>query len=129
MLLVFAYLYSHPDSVVMFDEPDAHMEILRQKQVYVLLREIARSKGSQVILATHSEALIHEAVDKNLTVLLGSSANNMSEKKDIRDALKHYGTAHYVSARQYGHVLYVEGSTDIDNLRALADLLGHPVAE
>lgn len=129
MLLVFTYLYSHPHSVVMFDEPDAHMEILRQKQVYVLLREIASSNGSQVILATHSEVLLDEAVDRNLTLLLGGRAYNMSAKKDIRDALKHYGTAHYVNARQHGHVLYVEGSTDIDNLRELAVLLGHPVAE
>ena len=36
MLLVFAYLYSHKRSVLLVDEPDAHLEILRQKG-YVLL--------------------------------------------------------------------------------------------
>ena len=58
MLLVFAYLYSHPRSVLLVDEPDAHLEILRQKQVYVLLREIAARNQSQVVLVTHSEVIL-----------------------------------------------------------------------
>ena len=70
MLLIFAYLHSHRRSVVLIDEPDAHLEILRQKQVYVLLREIAAGQGSQVILVTHSEVLLDEALDHNLTLLL-----------------------------------------------------------
>ena len=41
LLLIFAYLYSHRKAVLLIDEPDAHLEILRQRQVYVLLREIA----------------------------------------------------------------------------------------
>ena len=50
LLLIVAYLYSHRGSVLLIDEPDAHLEILRQKQVYVLLREIASTNASQVIL-------------------------------------------------------------------------------
>jgi predicted ATPase len=53
MLLVFAYLYSHKRSVLLVDEPDAHLEILRQKQVYVLLRDIASENESQVVMVTH----------------------------------------------------------------------------
>ena len=51
LLLVFAYLYSHRKAVLLIDEPDAHLEILRQRQVYVLLREIAAQNDSQVVLA------------------------------------------------------------------------------
>ena len=40
MLLIFAYLYSHRRSVLLVDEPDAHLEILRQKQVYVLPKQL-----------------------------------------------------------------------------------------
>lgn len=129
MLLIFAYLYSHPRSVLLIDEPDAHLEILRQKQVYVLLREIASANRSQVILVTHSEVLLDEALDHNLTLLLGGQADDLAKKKDIRNTLKHYGTDHYVRARQRGYVLYVEGGTDLDMLRALANHLNHPVAK
>lgn len=128
MLLVFAYLYAHKRSVLLVDEPDAHLEILRQKQVYVLLREIAAQNGSQVIIVTHSEVILDEALDNNLVLLLEGRTDNLARKTDIRNSLKHFGAAHYVKARQRGYVLYVEGGTDIDMLRALAEHLNHPVA-
>ena len=129
MLLMFAYLYSHRRSVLLIDEPDAHLEILRQKQVYVLLREIAHENESQVILVTHSEVVLEEALDRNLTLLLDGRADDLAAKTDIRNALKHYGTGHYVRARQRGYVLYVEGRTDLDILLALAKRMGHPAAD
>ena len=78
MLLIFAYLYSHPGSVLLIDEPDAHLEILRQRQVYVLLRELAAENASQVILATHSEVILKEALDHNLTLLLAGRAEDVA---------------------------------------------------
>ena len=62
LLLIFAYLYSHRNAVLLIDEPDAHLEILRQRQVYVLLREIAAQNESQVVLVTHSEVVLEEAL-------------------------------------------------------------------
>ena len=128
MLLVFAYLYSHRRSVILIDEPDAHLEILRQKQVYVLLREIATENQSQVILVTHSEVILDEALDHNLTLLLAGRADDVAAKTAIRNSLRHYGAEHYVRARQRGYVLYVEGGTDVEILRALANRIKHSVA-
>lgn len=128
MLLVFAYLYSHKGSVLLVDEPDAHLEILRQKQVYVLLRDIASENGSQVVLVTHSEVILDEALDNNLTLLLEGRADDLAKKPDIRNTLKHFGAEHYVKARERGYVLYVEGGTDVDMLRAFAERLQHPAA-
>ncbi|MFZ3124816.1 MAG: AAA family ATPase [Acidovorax sp.] len=128
MLLIFAYLYSHKGSVLLVDEPDAHLEILRQKQVYVLLRDIASENGSQVVMVTHSEVILDEALDNNLTLLLDGRADDLARKQDIRNSLKHFGADHYVKARERGYVLYVEGGTDVDMLRVLSERLGHPVA-
>jgi hypothetical protein len=127
MLLIFAHLYSHKGSVLLIDEPDAHLEILRQQQVYVLLRDIAHKNGCQVAMVTHSEVVLREALDRNLTLILGGQAENLAKKADIINALKHFGAEHYVKARETGHVFYVEGSTDVDMLRAFADRLEHPV--
>jgi ABC-type multidrug transport system ATPase subunit len=129
MLLIFAYLYSHKGGVLLVDEPDAHLEILRQKQVYVLLREIAAENNSQVVMVTHSDVILDEALDSNLTLLLEGKADDLAAKKDIKNALKHYGADHYVKARERGYVLYVEGGTDVDILRAFAEQLEHPVAD
>lgn len=129
MLLVFAYLYSHKRSVLLVDEPDAHLEILRQKQVYVLLRDIAGENGSQVVMVTHSEVILDEALDTNLTLLLEGHADDLAKKQDIKNSLKHFGADHYVKARERGYVLYVEGGTDVDMLRAFAERLAHPAAD
>ena len=128
LLLIFAYLFSHKSSVLLIDEPDAHLEILRQKQVYVLLRDIASTNKCQVILVTHSEVILEESLDKNLTLLLDAKADNLAQKTSIKNALKHFGAEHYVRARERGYVLYVEGGTDIDMLRAFAEKTNHPIA-
>ena len=129
MLLIFSHLYLHKGSVLLIDEPDAHLEILRQQQVYVLLRDIAHRNGCQVVMVTHSEVVLREALDTNLTLILGGQAENLATKTNITNALKHFGAEHYVKARETGHVFYVEGSTDVDMLRAFADKLEHPVME
>ena len=129
MLLIFAYLYSHKGSVLLVDEPDVHLEILRQKQVYVLLRDIASENQSQVVMVTHSEVILDEALDKNLTLLMEGKADDLARKPEIRNSLKHFGADHYIKARERNYVLYVEGGTDVDMLRALAERLNHPAAQ
>lgn len=129
MLLIFAYLFSHKGSVLLVDEPDAHLEILRQKQVYVLLRDIATENKSQVVLVTHSEVILDEALDTNLTLLIDGKADNLAAKNNIKSTLKHFGAEHYIKARKHSYIIYLEGGTDIDMLRALADRLDHPVAK
>ncbi|MBF2760686.1 MAG: AAA family ATPase [Ectothiorhodospiraceae bacterium AqS1] len=132
MLLILAHIHCHPKSVLLIDEPDAHLEILRQRQIYILLREIAEGYGSQVISTTHSEKVMEDAIDHNLTLLLNAKSENISqtlEKDKIQKALRYFGAEHYYRARGRGHVLYVEGKTDIDILRAFAKKLNHPVTE
>lgn len=127
MLLVLSYLFSHQKSVLLIDEPDAHLEILRQRQVFVLLRDIASMNGSQVILGTHSEVILDECIDQNLSLILEDRVDNLAKKADIHSALRFFGAENYIKAVQCKHVLYVEGRTDVDILRELAKHLNHPV--
>ncbi len=57
----------------MLDEPDAHLDIVRQRAIYELLRERAREARSQLLLATHSEVLLRQAVDQDLVVRFESA--------------------------------------------------------
>lgn len=129
MLLLFTALYGARGRLLLVDEPDAHLEILRQRQAYVLLREVAARRDSQIVMVTHSETILREALDRNLTFLLRGSADSLADRREIADALHHYGAEHYVRARERGYVLYVEGRTDLDLLRALAERLEHPVRD
>ena len=65
-LLLLAHLYANPRSVLLLDEPDAHLEILRQRQTYQLLTEVSEKMGSQVIAASHSEVVLNEAADRDI---------------------------------------------------------------
>ncbi|MBF8275291.1 MAG: family ATPase [Candidatus Brocadiaceae bacterium] len=67
-LLLLTHLYANPGTVLLLDEPDAHLEILRQRQTYQLLTEIAEKMGSQVIAASHSEVILNEAADRDVVI-------------------------------------------------------------
>ncbi|HUW62624.1 MAG TPA: ATP-binding protein [Candidatus Bathyarchaeia archaeon] len=128
VLLILAYLFWHKRCVLLVDEPDAHLEILRQKQVYEILCHVADECHSQVVIATHSEVILDDAVDTNLTMLLNGEAVNLAKQQDMKNALRSFGIEHYYKARIHPRVLYVEGSTDITILRALAEKLEHKAA-
>ena len=67
-LLLLAYMYANPGAVLLLDEPDAHLEILRQRQIYRLLTDMANESGSQIIAASHSEVLLNEAAGRDVVV-------------------------------------------------------------
>ena len=130
-LLLSAYLNCNPGSVVLIDEPDAHLEILRQRQIYDLIGQIARDTGSQVIAASHSEVVLNEAADRDTVVAFVGRPHRIDdrERPQVRKALIEIGYDQYLQAEQRGWVLYLEGSTDLAVLRAFAVSLRHPIAD
>ncbi len=80
-------------------------------------------------MVTYSEVILDEALESNLTLLLNGKADDLAKRTSIRNCLKHFGADHYVRARERGYVLYVEGGTDIDMLRAFAERIDHRVAQ
>jgi len=126
MLLILSYLYSHKGSVLLIDEPDAHLEILRQKQVYEILKEVAQENGCQVVIATHSEVILEDAIDTNLSLLIDGKAVDLATPQDMKNALRNFGIEHYYKAKVCPRILYVESSTDIEILKALAKKCSHP---
>ena len=128
-LLLLAYLYANPAAVLLLDEPDAHLEILRQRQIYRLLTGVARDRGSQVIAASHSEVLLQEAADRDVVVAFVGRPHRIGDRgSQVRKALREIGFDQYYQAEQTGWVLYLEGSTDLAILQAFAGRLGHEPA-
>jgi len=126
-LLLLAHLYTHPRSVLLLDEPDAHLEILRQRQIYQVLTQTAESQGSQVIAASHSEVLLDEAADRDIVVAFVGKPHRIDDRgSQVLKSLRSIGFDQYYQAEQMGWVLYLEGSTDLAILQAFAELLDHP---
>ena len=129
-LLLLAHLYSNPHSVLLLDEPDAHLEILRQRQIYNLITDVAGKQQSQIIAASHSEVVLNEAATKDTVVAFVGNPHTMkSRQSQVLKALKDIGYDQYYQAEQKGWVLYVEDATDIAILQAFADILNHPAKD
>jgi predicted ATPase len=126
MLLLITYLLANKKSVLLLDEPDAHLELLRQRQVFALLKHLADENENQIIIATHSEVISNEA-QNNLTLIVGGDVIDISHNPagQVRAFIKQYGIEHFYKAKHKKSVIYVEGSTDIDMLLAFAKKLNH----
>jgi energy-coupling factor transporter ATP-binding protein EcfA2 len=128
-LLLLAHLAANPGSVLLLDEPDAHLEILRQRQIYNVITEMAAQTDSQVIAASHSEVILNEAADRDVVVAFVGRPHRVDDRgSQVLKALKEIGFDQYLLAEQSGWVLYLEGSTDLAILRAFAQRLQHPAA-
>jgi hypothetical protein len=128
-LLLLAYLYAYRGSTILLDEPDAHLEILRQRQTYDLITSVANSTGSQVIAATHSEEVLNRAAGRDTVVAFLGAPHRINDKgPQLRKSLLSIGYQHYLQAEDKGWVLYLEGSTDAAILEKLALRLRHPAA-
>ena len=129
-LLLLAYLYANRSgTTLLLDEPDAHLEILRQKQIYQRIVEAADSRQSQIIAASHSEVLLNEAAQRDAVIAFIGKPHKMieSKKSEVLKALREIGFENYYKAKIKGWVLYLESDTDLKILREFAKKLNHQV--
>lgn len=129
-LLLLAHMAVNPGAVLLLDEPDAHLEILRQRQIYQVLTDQAAETGSQIIAASHSEVILNEAADRDLVIAFVGQPHRIDDRgSQVLKALREIGFEQYYLAEETGWVLYLEGSTDLAMLRAFAIALNHPAKQ
>ena len=129
-LLLLAYLYANPNTALLFDEPDAHLEVFRQRQTYKLLTDAAEQQNSQIVVASHSEVVLNEAAGKDMVIAFVGKPHRIDDRGfQVLKALKEIGFDQYYNAELTGWVLYLEGSTDLAVLQTFARTLGHRAAE
>ncbi len=128
-LLLLAFMYNNPGAVLLIDEPDAHLEILRQRETYSHVTEAAQGNGNQIIIATHSEVVLNEAAGKDAVIAFVGKPHQIDHQTGpVLNALREVGWEDYYLAEQTGWTLYLEGSTDLELLRAFARRLRHEAA-
>lgn len=131
VLLILAFLFGRPSSLILLDEPDAHLHVLLQRELYDILRGLCQERDSQLVIATHSEVLIDNTSPRQ--ILSFYRKPHILEKKthraEIREALKRVTALELLQADQAKGVLYLEGTTDFSLLRAWAEVLEHPLWE
>ena len=129
VLLLLAFLYLRPASLILLDEPDAHQHVILQRQVYDLVRKIARRHDGQVIVATHSEVILDATEPTRVLGFIGDAPallTHRTERDRLREALKRLTTTDLLLGREIGAVLYVEGESDERILGEWSRKLDHP---
>ncbi|MBU0508185.1 AAA family ATPase [bacterium] len=127
VLLLLGFFFARPASVLLLDEPDAHLHVILQKTIYDRLRSLASQRQCQLLIATHSEVLIEGTDPTKIISFFGEPhvLLNEGDRDRIREALRRLTSLDILLAEQAQFVLYVEGQSDLDILKSLAKVLNH----
>jgi energy-coupling factor transporter ATP-binding protein EcfA2 len=130
VLLLLAHITANPQTVLLIDEPDAHLEILRQREIYRLLSDESERHNSQIVCASHSEVILNEAAGRDMVVAFVGKPHLIDGRiSQVLKSLKDIGFEDYYQAEETGWVLYLEGSTDLAILSTFAKTLRHKAAD
>ncbi len=131
VLLLFAFFYARPGSVLLLDEPDAHLHVILQREMHEALRTVATHRRSQLLIATHSEVLLDATSPESVISFVRkppSALGTKGERDALREAMKRLTTTELLLADQTRAILYLEDGSDERILSAWANTLEHPAA-
>lgn len=130
VLLLLGFFFARRSTVLLLDEPDAHLHVVLQRQVYDLLRSIASRRRCQLVIATHSEVLIDATSPRQILSFYQKPHLLLSDtdRDQVREALKRLTALDLLQAEQSPGILYLEGETDLHLLAAWARRLNHGMA-
>lgn len=115
--------------VLLIDEPDAHLHLLLQRSIYSELKLLVAGANAQMLVATHSEMIVNYAESHELYLMFGKPRLvSDALKKTVKDALGVVTHSELLEAEGARGVLYTEDFTDVDVLKAFADVLGDEAA-
>ncbi len=131
VLMLLAWLHTRPGSVLLLDEPDAHLHVILQDAIYGELRRVAAQQGSQLVIATHSEVVINSVEPDELCLTLGRPRLlvDRAERERLRRSLAVLSNMDVMLAEGAPGILYVEDWTDLAILRAFARVTRHRIAD
>lgn len=131
VLLLLACLHTRPGAVLLIDEPDAHLHVFLQDTIFSEIRQVAAKTNAQVILATHSEVIFRSVPPEQLVVMMGNPRRltDVTEREQLSRAMAVLEQVDILNSLRAPGVLYFENYTDLNLLRAWAQVLGHRTAD
>lgn len=130
VLMLLAFFYVQPATILLLDEPDAHLHFILQREVFNRLRAVAAERRCQVIVATHAEALLDDTEPSGILSFFKKPHRLQTRKQvqDLRSALHRLSSTDLLRADHVGAILYLEDDSDARLLAEWANLLLHPTA-
>lgn len=131
VLMLLTFLHTRPASVLLLDEPDAHLHVILQDAIYGELRSAAARKQSQLVMATHSEVIINAVAPEEICALLHQPRllTSVAERNRLTESLRTLSNEDLLLALDAPGILYLEDYTDLQILREWARILKHPALD
>lgn len=123
VLQIFSGVLSQGSTIVLMDEPDAHLHGRLQGVLMRVFEELAREEELQFILATHSPHLLAAAPTGSLRAMIEGKAHAFAttpEQMDVLDSLGAFDRMEIVPLLRTKAVVFVENRDDRDYLEMFA---------
>jgi len=122
-IYLFGFIQLRQPTVVLFDEPDAHLHGSLQ---HALLSELQRlvAEGRQILFATHSREMITRVDPANILSIEEGGANRLALAFDVYDTLESLGSVdptQLATIQAYRRVLVVENQSDWELLAVFCE--------
>ena len=131
VVLLLACLFTRRGSVVLVDEPDAHLHVFLQDSIFAELGKAAAETNSQLVIATHSEVIFNSAAPEQICVMMGTPRRlaSTADVQKLRQAVSVLQQSDLVQGLEAPGIIYLEGYTDLNLLREWARILNHPLKD
>lgn len=129
VLTLLSFFYARPASILLLDEPDAHLHVILQRQVYDRLRSNARKQQCQLLVSTHSEVILEDTGPEQILSFYGPPhrLQVQTQRDQVREALKRLSSFDILSAESGKNILYLEDEGDFKILSEFAHIIDHPL--
>ena len=129
ILTLFGTLFARPGSLLLVDEPDAHLHVILQEVVWSRLRRLAAETRSQLIIATHAETFIDAVEPSELCLCYHRPRllRDTAERDRLTASLGSLSNTDLMLAQTAPGILYTDDWTDRELLRTWARVLDHPL--
>jgi predicted ATPase len=123
VLQIFTGVLSQGSTIVLMDEPDAHLHARLQVEMMRIFEDLVEKEGLQFVLASHSPHLISAAPAGSLQAMIDGKAHPFAtepEQMDLLDTLGAFDRMEIVPLLRTKSVVFVENRDDRNFLELFA---------
>lgn len=122
-------LVANEKSLILLDEPDAHIHVESKQEIYSIFNEYASTYNRSFVITTHSPTLTNYADDKNIIMLTKNCDGNCDIIDDSKKTLIQQLTGNIYNINEQNIIfnsskplVLVEGKSDIKYIKRALEL-------
>jgi predicted ATPase len=128
VLLLLSFFHAREASILLLDEPDAHLHFILQREIFDHVRSVAQRRRCQLLIGTHAEVLLSGSEPDQIISFVSQHPRRLAlpaDKQRLQEAMRRLTALDLLQADHVRAVLYVEDESDYKILREWANVLDH----